>query len=32
MATFVLVFDIDGTVLYPETKIGERKFEGIEFV
>ena len=32
IATYVLVFDLDGTILYPETKIGDLKFEGIEFV
>ena len=32
IATYVLVFNIDGTILYPETKIGDLKFEGVEFV
>lgn len=32
-ATFVTVFRVaDGKVLYPETKIGDYKFEGIEFI
>jgi len=31
-ATYIMVFNIDGTVLYEETKIGDKKFEGIEFV
>ena len=32
IASYVLVFSIDGTILYPETKIGDHKYEGIEFV
>jgi len=32
VATYLMVFNIDGIVIYPETKIGDRKFEGIEFV
>ena len=32
IATYVMVFNIDGTILFPETKIGDLKFEGIEFV
>lgn len=32
VATYIMVFNVDGTVLYPEKKIGERKFEGVEFV
>ena len=31
-ATYILVFSIDGKILLPETKIGDKKFEGIEFV
>lgn len=31
-ATYIMVFNIDGTILYPEMKVGDRKFEGIEFV
>lgn len=31
-ATYILVFNIDGKILVPETKIGDKKFEGIEFV
>lgn len=31
-ATYIMVFNIDGTILYGETKIGDQKFEGIEFV
>ena len=32
IASYVLVFNIDGTILYPETKVGDHKYEGIEFV
>ena len=32
IATYVMVFNVDGTIYYPETKIGDLKFEGIEFV
>ena len=32
IASYILVFHIDGTILYPETKIGDHKYEGIEFV
>ena len=32
VATYVMVFTVDGTILYPETKIGDRKYEGIEFI
>jgi len=32
VATYIMVFHIDGKILLPETKIGDRKFEGIEFV
>lgn len=32
IGTYVMAFNVDGTVLYPETKIGDIKFEGIEFV
>ncbi|XP_064478970.1 soluble calcium-activated nucleotidase 1-like isoform X2 [Ornithodoros turicata] len=32
-ATYITVFRVeDGNVLYPETKIGDHKFEGIEFI
>lgn len=31
-ATYIMVFNIDGTILYGETKIGDQKFEGIGFV
>lgn len=31
-ATYILVFDIDGNVLYHEKKVGDMKFEGIEFI
>ena len=32
IASYILVFNIDGTILYPETKVGDHKYEGIEFV
>lgn len=32
IATFIMAFTIDGKVLLPETKVGDYKFEGIEFV
>lgn len=32
VATYIIVFNMDGLVIYPETKIGDRKFEGVEFV
>lgn len=32
IATYVMAFDLDGKILYPETKIGDLKYEGIEFV
>ncbi|XP_060562090.1 soluble calcium-activated nucleotidase 1-like [Ruditapes philippinarum] len=31
-ATYILVFDIEGHVIYSEKKVGDMKFEGIEFV
>jgi len=32
IASYITVFTIKGEVLYPETKIGNYKFEGIEFI
>ena len=32
VATYIIVFRRDGTILYPETYIGDHKYEGIEFV
>ena len=32
IASFILAFDIHGSVLMPERKIGEVKYEGIEFI
>ena len=32
IATYITVFNLDGLVLYPETKIGDYKYEGIEFI
>ncbi|XP_059476799.1 soluble calcium-activated nucleotidase 1 [Neocloeon triangulifer] len=31
-ATFLTVFTVKGEVLYPETKVADNKFEGIEFI
>lgn len=31
-ATYILAFTLDGRVLLPETKIGDVKYEGLEFV
>lgn len=31
-ATYIVVFDIDGNVLLPETKIADLKYEGFEFI
>ena len=32
VATYMMVFNMEGKVLFQEDKIGDRKFEGIEFV
>ncbi len=32
IATYIMVFKRDGTILYPETLIGDFKYEGIEFI
>lgn len=32
IASYIMVFKTDGTILYPETFIGDHKYEGIEFV
>jgi soluble calcium-activated nucleotidase 1 len=32
IATYVMVFDLDGKILHPETKLGDLKYEGVEFV
>ena len=32
VASYVTVFNVDGTILWPESKIGDYKFEGIEFL
>ena len=32
VATYLMVFNMDGQVIYDEVKIGDRKFEGIEFL
>ena len=31
VATYILAFNIDGKILYDETKISDTKLEGIEF-
>lgn len=32
IATYILAFTLDGQVLLPETKIGDVKYEGLEFI
>ena len=32
IASYIIGFNLDGTILLPETKIGDRKYEGIEFI
>lgn len=32
IATYVIAFTVDGRVLMPETKIGDVKYEGLEFI
>lgn len=32
VSTYIMAFSMDGKVLLPETKVGDYKFEGIEFV
>ncbi|XP_035254291.1 soluble calcium-activated nucleotidase 1 isoform X1 [Anguilla anguilla] len=32
IATYILAFTLDGRVLLPETKIGDVKYEGLEFI
>lgn len=31
-ATYVMVFNIKGEILLPETKIADLKYEGVEFI
>lgn len=31
-ATYIMVFDMEGNILLPETKVGDHKYEGIEFI
>jgi len=31
-ATYLMVFDMDGNIIVPETKVGDHKYEGIEFL
>lgn len=32
IATYILAFTLDGRILLPETKIGDVKYEGLEFI
>lgn len=32
IATYIIAFTVDGRVLIPETKIGDVKYEGLEFI
>ena len=32
IASYILAFDIEGNILLPERKIGDVKYEGIEFI
>ncbi|XP_057673995.1 soluble calcium-activated nucleotidase 1 [Corythoichthys intestinalis] len=32
IATYILAFTLDGRILLPETKIGDVKYEGVEFI
>lgn len=31
-ASYMMVFDMQGNILMPETKVGDHKYEGIEFL
>ena len=31
-ASYILAFDMDGDILFPETKIHDLKYEGLEFI
>lgn len=31
-ATYIMAFSIDGTIIMPETKVMDKKFEGFEFI
>lgn len=31
-ATYIMAFTIDGTIMMPETKVIDKKFEGLEFI
>lgn len=31
-ATFIIAFSIDGKIIYPETKVSDLKFEGLDFI
>lgn len=32
IATYIMAFTLDGRILLPETKIGDVKYEGLEFI
>lgn len=32
IATYIMAFTLDGRILLPETKIGDVKYEGVEFI
>ena len=32
IATYIMAFTLDGRILMPETKIGDVKYEGVEFI
>lgn len=32
IATYIIAFTLDGQILMPETKIGDVKYEGLEFI
>jgi len=31
-ASYITAFNIDGTIILPETKVADHKYEGIEFI
>lgn len=31
-ATYITAFHVDGKILYPETKVADLKYEGLEFI
>lgn len=32
IATYMMAFTLDGRILMPETKVGDVKYEGLEFI